>query len=465
MERMRILGEIPVRKFGPANRLRQLPGAASAAGLQPLDPDGNPDTSFLAKIPADVAWTFQTLDKHGMVLNTAQTWHQVRPGEVRTNCGGCHAHSQEPTLFEKTAAGRPDYPLFDLTKQTPLVTAKANDQSGKRWDTKDETGLRFEKGIKNVEYYRDIKPILDRSCVACHTRKWEKPAGNLVLDDNRLEDYSGQYPQAKLPNHYFRLVMDHKGKYGYKLRETGGDCYGRGSRYIWPLQSRRSLLAWKIFGGRTDGFSNDDFPIETVPGDPNSLKLKGKPVAATPHNRQLSVIGYTGSIMPPPEAVAGTYAGPDGQKIKVAPLSDEDRRTIYRWIDLGCPIDLDYDPARPQERGFGWMQDDNRPTLTLTYPRAGANASLTRLLVGMSDYYTGLDPESFSAIADFAVDGVAAGEELAKKFKPLPDSRWELTLTTPITDLRRGKLTVSVKDRQGNVSRIERTFSVTAPPR
>ena len=28
-----------------------------------LDPDGNPDTSFLAKIPADVAFTFQTLDK------------------------------------------------------------------------------------------------------------------------------------------------------------------------------------------------------------------------------------------------------------------------------------------------------------------------------------------------------------------------------------------------------------------
>ncbi len=47
---------------------------------QPLDPDGNPDTSFLAKIPADTAFTFQTLDKDGMVLNMAQTWHQLRPG-------------------------------------------------------------------------------------------------------------------------------------------------------------------------------------------------------------------------------------------------------------------------------------------------------------------------------------------------------------------------------------------------
>src|SRR5262249_57023817 len=51
-------------------------------------------------------FTFQTLDKRGMVLNMAQTWHQLRPGEVRTNCGGCHAHSQQPTPFERTAAAK-----------------------------------------------------------------------------------------------------------------------------------------------------------------------------------------------------------------------------------------------------------------------------------------------------------------------------------------------------------------------
>ncbi len=55
-----------------------------------------------------------------MVLNMAQTWHQVRPGEVRNNCGGCHAHSQKPTDFKLTAAAKPDYKPFDLTKQTPL---------------------------------------------------------------------------------------------------------------------------------------------------------------------------------------------------------------------------------------------------------------------------------------------------------------------------------------------------------
>src|SRR5262249_19230770 len=152
-ERLRILGEIPVRKFGEPGRVsagRAEPGRVSAgraepgrvsAGRQPLDPDGNPDTSFLAKIPANVARTFQTLDKDGMVLNMAQTWHQLRPGEIRNNCGGCHAHSQKPTLFKDTAAARPDYVPFDLTGRTPLLTTKKNDQSGKQWDVKDETGL------------------------------------------------------------------------------------------------------------------------------------------------------------------------------------------------------------------------------------------------------------------------------------------------------------------------------------
>ena len=150
---------------------------------QPLDPDGNPDTSFLAKVPADVAWTFQTLDHNGMVLNMAQTWHQVRPGEVRTNCGGCHAHSQKPTLFEQTEAARADYPVWDLTKELPLFTTRANDRLGRKADVQDRTGVRFVKGVQDVEFYRDVKPILERSCVACHTIKSEKPAGRLALDN------------------------------------------------------------------------------------------------------------------------------------------------------------------------------------------------------------------------------------------------------------------------------------------
>jgi hypothetical protein len=72
--------------------------------------------------------------------------------------------------------------------------------------------------------------------------------------------------------------------------------------------------------------------------------------------------------------------------------------------------------------------------------------------------------DSFRVVADFAIDGVAAGENLAKKFRPITRGVWELKLARPIARLAKGALDVSVKDRQGNVSRIERTFSV-APGR
>ena len=38
----------------------------------------------------------------------AQTWHQVRPGEVRVDCGGCHYHSHQPIPWAGSlAAQRP----------------------------------------------------------------------------------------------------------------------------------------------------------------------------------------------------------------------------------------------------------------------------------------------------------------------------------------------------------------------
>jgi hydrazine synthase alpha subunit-like protein len=450
-ERMRILGEFPVRHF--------------QNGKQLVDPDGNPDTSFQVKVPADVAWTFQTLDRNSMVLNAAQTWHQVRPGEVRHDCGGCHAHSQKPTRFEDTAAARADYAVFDPTRATPLLTSKALDQSGKRWDVNDETGLRFANGPLTVEYHRDVKPILERSCVACHTQNWAQPAGRLVLDDEKIVDANNPVTlgfKIRVPGTYKRLAADAEGTFGVPPLRRNGWANLSASRYVRAMQARRSLLIWKIFGGRLDGFDNDDFVHEMVPGDPTSLRFRGQPVPDTPANRDRTEIAYTGGPMPPPEAIEGTYVGPDGKTIKVPPLSDEDLRTLVRWVDLGCPIDLDFDPKNPLERGYGWALDDGRPTLTVSTPRPGANAELRRIVVGMYDYGTGIDPASITVKADFPVDGAKPGEELAPRFKETSPGVRELTLATPVRDLERGTLTIGVKDRQGNVTRIERTFSVGA---
>ncbi|MBI3823612.1 MAG: hypothetical protein HY289_13160 [Planctomycetes bacterium] len=421
-ERMRILGEIPVRHFDRrphAPREEKHHAERDAYGGQPFDPDGNPDTSFLAKIPADHSFTFQTLDKHGLVLNMSQTWHQVRPGEVRNDCGGCHAHSQKPTLFEHTAAAKSDYKIFDLTKSTPLITAKGHDQSGKQWDVKDETGLRFEKNVKDVEYWRDVRPILQRSCAACHTKTAKEPAGGLVLDDDEKIASDGYRQPRGVPRTYQELALN--------------------PRYVKELQARSSMLTWRLFGRRMDGHP-DAAPFTT------SGKTPAKPLKLTP--------------MPPPEAVAGTYVGPDSKKIKVAALSDEDRRTLIRWIDLGCSIDLRFDPQRPDPRTSPFA-DRTLPTLTVALPRAGANGEpLTRIVVGMADAASGLDMSSFSVIADFDIDGQSAGRELASYFRPTSPGVWEMRLKSPLAELAGGKLTIQVADHDRNVARIERTFSI-----
>ncbi len=387
-ERLRILGEIPVRKLED--------------GKEPLDPDGNPDTSFLAKIPADTAFTFQTIDKDGVVLNMSQTWHQLRPGEIRNDCGGCHAHSQKPTEFVSTRAAKSDYKVWDLTRETPLLARE---------------GLRtVPEPAANVEYFRDVQPILKRSCAACHTKTAEKPAGNLVLDAD--DEWIQVENRGKFPGTYVRLALDERAKFGHK--PPGYDTWGypNASRYVRKLQSRRSLLVWKIFGRRMDGFSNDDHPSETEPGS-RTLALKGEPVDPQ-KNRARWDLDFVGDPMPPPDA-----------EVKVEPLTDEDRRTIVRWIDLGCPIDLDHGKAK----GYGWMADDNRPVLTL-------RATAERLLVGMYDYGSGLDLESFRI--------TVGGEDWSKRFREAAPGVWE-------GPPARGPIDVSVSDRAGNLSRLVRT--------
>ena len=234
MERLRILGEIPLRK-------------TDAAGNPILDPEANPDTSFLAKISADTPFTFQMLDRNGLVLTMAQTWHQVRPGESRYDCGGCHAHSQQPLAFASTQAARADYDVFDLSKVTPLVSHDADGNPN----------LRFvAAGVVDVEFHRDIRPLLQRSCVPCHTRMNPTPPGNLVLDD------TANY--GDLPGDYARLAADPTSRWGFEpLIGYGNERWWRqtnASRYVRMFQSRRSLLAWKVFGARLDGWSNADHP-------------------------------------------------------------------------------------------------------------------------------------------------------------------------------------------------------------
>jgi len=63
-------------------------------------------------------------------------------------------------------------------------------------------------------------------------------------------------------------------------------------------------------------------------------------------------------------------------------------------------------------------------------------------------------PEDLPGTADVALDGASAGKDPGPRSRSKGGGVWELRLARPIEKLARGTLTVSVKDGQGNVSRV-----------
>jgi hypothetical protein len=188
------------------------------------------------------------------------------------------------------------------------------------------------------------------------------------------------------------------------------------SRYVKAFQSRRSLLAWKVFGRRLDGWTNEDHPTERTPGDASTL-----PAGANPN---LADLDYTGTIMPPPGSGAPA-------------LSEEEKRLIALWIDLGCPVN----EASEAGRKYGWFVDELKPTLTVRWVEDA-------IQIGMADSGSGLDLESFSVELSWLPKDAAHREA----FRQTGDGVWTYEGKPPAA----GVLRVEVKDKQGNRSVVTR---------
>ena len=212
-ERLRILGEIPVRKFD--------------GDKQPLDPDGNPDTSFLAKIPADIAFTFQTLDKDGMVLNMAQTWHQLRPGEIRTRLRRlprpqpeADASSSDTLAAQARLQGlRPDR----RRRRSLTDEGAATNRSRSGTPTTRPACATSKAGVQRrvpPRHPADPRAQLRR---LPHAQDGDEPAGNLVLDADDEADPASS-TTASSPARTIRLALDERAKFGHK--PVGYDSLG-----------------------------------------------------------------------------------------------------------------------------------------------------------------------------------------------------------------------------------------------
>ncbi len=166
-ENWKILGEFPVRN-----------------PIGSVDPDDEEDTSWLAKIPANTPHLIQSIDRFGMTLSTKQTWLHVYPGKTFASCGGCHAHSIEGVPFTDKRADSDTYQPWNLVNTTPMVTVDGSDES--------RVVNRTVAGLWGVEFRRDILPILQNKCAACHTSANNAPPANnarLAMFDSTLSGF------------------------------------------------------------------------------------------------------------------------------------------------------------------------------------------------------------------------------------------------------------------------------------
>ena len=165
-------------------------------GEVPVEPDG----SACFEAPVLRSLFFVALDEKNMSVKHMQSFVTVQPGEV-IGCVGCH----EP----RTATPRPR-------------TAPATLAVGRR-----PSRIKPIAGMPEIfDFPRDIQPILDRHCVACH--KPEKREGTISLVGDRNEWFSEGYTALVMND----LISDGNNQGGDRPPRTIGSSASRLTKMI-----------------------------------------------------------------------------------------------------------------------------------------------------------------------------------------------------------------------------------------
>lgn len=104
-------------------------------GTVPVEPDG----SACFKVPANTPISIQPLDQDGRALQLMRSWMTAMPGEF-VSCAGCHEQQNAGQPVRKAAA--PKRPPSELVP--------------------------WYGPPRGFSFRREVQPVLDRYCVACH---------------------------------------------------------------------------------------------------------------------------------------------------------------------------------------------------------------------------------------------------------------------------------------------------------
>jgi hypothetical protein len=185
-------------------------------GTVPVEADG----SAYFEVPARRQLFFVALDKNDLSVKRMQSFTTAMPGEV-LGCAGCH----EPRA--RAPENREQRLLQALTRAPSQIQ-------------------RFEGFPDVLDFTRDVQPILDRHCLACHT--YEKREGGVILASDLGPNWSHSF--FSLFAH--RLVADGRNGLGNQPPRTIGSSASAlltlvdGSHYDVKVDPRewRTLWLW-----------------------------------------------------------------------------------------------------------------------------------------------------------------------------------------------------------------------------
>ena len=336
---MRVLGEFPVRK----------------ADGTPVDGQGNPDTSFIVRVPANTPFLFQTIDKRGLALDIETTARTVTRGEQQL-CAGCHVHTREGMNPFQSLAKRDTSVFGDFTGRSAPLFAGLDGQGKPMVRAAKDIyaalpGVNARRSFA-VDWKNGISDVIQRRCSSCHAEG--KPAQQLTglrLDGNdRTYDLltKNQYQRedgtrinyATLPGDgLLNVIANTPGT--DRITPRFSCCTP--SRWLSLNSARSSMLVWALYGERMDGRD----PLTGLPPLGSGVPVDDR-----------------GLESPEVWPKVGQHAA------YLTDMTEDEKRLITRWIDIGAPK-------------LNVHDDLTRPVMTLTPVMAGGQVN--SVLVGVWD--------------------------------------------------------------------------------
>ncbi|MCF6264863.1 MAG: hypothetical protein L3J24_14925, partial [Xanthomonadales bacterium] len=347
---LRILGEYPIRK-------------PDGSGVEPTDAQGNPDTSFVVRVPADTPFLMQTIDKRGMALDIETASRSVVRGEEQY-CSGCHVHTRvgmDP-LKSRAVINTNEFGDF-TTNSAPLFVGFDSNDFPVVADAQDvypnEAGATARRSFA-VDWDNNIAPIIQNRCASCHAEG--APAQQLtglrldadkrtyeLLTKNRYTREDGTAINSGFKPGDGLTDIDVTGR--DRITSRNGNRCCTSSRWVSVNSARSSMLAWALYGERLDGRD----PVTGLPPANSGVVVDD------------SGLEYP-EIWPKVNEHLGYLDGNSSLQGTTNMLESE-KRLITRWLDIGAPK-------------LNVHDDMMRPVMTIT---PVGTTSISSILVGVWD--------------------------------------------------------------------------------